>query len=292
MDNVHSIHNRIPRLATKALMYEVSLSPKPGLVDRFNNGSHRDMNFYTFVDSVLSFEPFFKQYYELGRSLHQTEDLSELFSGSRRIGIDAEIAMFEATHGINTHKGANFSFALLLVAVGYIIERKQLSTWSASHTTEAFQLIRLMTKDILLKDFDDVHTREKLSHGERLYIEHGITGIRGEAVSGYPILQDVLMPYLRSLDDPILEHNLLKALLLIMGHIEDGNIIHRGGFEAWETIKMEALTLFNDPNEPSEFLEALHEYDQVMIERHLSPGGAADALALGIFLSLLEQADF
>ncbi|MBZ6527305.1 triphosphoribosyl-dephospho-CoA synthase CitG [Aerococcaceae bacterium DSM 111021] len=286
------MHNCIPRLATKALMYEVSLSPKPGLVDRLNNGSHRDMNFFTFVDSVLSFEPFFKQYYELGRSLQQTNDLNGLFKGSRRIGINAEIAMFEATRGINTHKGANFSFALLLVAVGYIIEREQLSTWSASHTTEAFQLIRLMTKDTLLKDFDDIHTKEHLSHGERLYIEHGITGIRGEAVSGYPILQDVLMPYLRSLDNPMLEHNLLKALMLIMGHIEDGNIIHRGGFEAWETIKIEALELFNQQSEPRKFLESLHEYDQVMIERHLSPGGAADALALGIFLSLLEQSEF
>lgn len=30
----------ISQLALKALLYEVSLSPKPGLVDRFDNGAH------------------------------------------------------------------------------------------------------------------------------------------------------------------------------------------------------------------------------------------------------------
>lgn len=33
-------------LATRSLIYELTLSPKPGLVDRFDNGSHNDMNFF------------------------------------------------------------------------------------------------------------------------------------------------------------------------------------------------------------------------------------------------------
>lgn len=286
---MNNIHTTIPSLAIKALMYEVSLSPKPGLVDRFNNGSHTDMDFYTFIDSVFSFDPYFKEYYELGRELYPTDDVTELFLASRQIGIEAETAMFKATKGINTHKGANFSFALLLISIGYIMERDQLTTWSPAHTTEVFDLIREMTKDILLKDFDQLDGNKNLSHGEKLYLKHGITGIRGEAVSGYPILQHILMPYLRSADEPLTEYSLLKALLLVMGHIEDGNIIHRGGFEAWETVKMEALALYNNDEDVEAFLTAMHDYDALLIERHLSPGGAADALGLGIFLYLLEN---
>ena len=39
----------------------------------------------------------------------------------RRIGIDAERAMFAATGGVNTHKGANFTFALILGAAGSLL---------------------------------------------------------------------------------------------------------------------------------------------------------------------------
>ena len=35
--------------------------------------------------------------------------------------------------------------------------------------------------------------------------------------------------------------------------------------------------------------ERLTAYDQVLIERHLSPGGSADFLALGYFCTLITQ---
>ena len=41
-------------LAVKSLLYELNLTPKPGLVDCHNNGAHNDMDFYTFLDSILS----------------------------------------------------------------------------------------------------------------------------------------------------------------------------------------------------------------------------------------------
>ena len=42
-------NKEVAKLATKALLYEVSISPKAGLVSRLSNGSHRDMDFYTFI---------------------------------------------------------------------------------------------------------------------------------------------------------------------------------------------------------------------------------------------------
>lgn len=46
------------RLAVKALLYELVLSPKPGLVDRYDTGAHDDMDFYTFTDSIVALDPF------------------------------------------------------------------------------------------------------------------------------------------------------------------------------------------------------------------------------------------
>ena len=40
--------------------------------------------------------------------------------------------------------------------------------------------------------------------------------------------------------------------------------------------------------ETEDFIQALEEYDHQLIKRHLSPGGAADLISLGIFFSLLE----
>lgn len=44
---------KIIDLAIKALIYEVSITPKPGLVSKTSLGSHKDMNFYTFFRKCL-----------------------------------------------------------------------------------------------------------------------------------------------------------------------------------------------------------------------------------------------
>lgn len=48
------------RLAVRALLYEVTTTPKPGLVDRRNSGSHRDMDVFTFMDSAAALYPYLK----------------------------------------------------------------------------------------------------------------------------------------------------------------------------------------------------------------------------------------
>ena len=49
----------IARLATQSLLYEVCVTPKPGLVDRNHNGSHRDMDIFTFMASAAALSPYF-----------------------------------------------------------------------------------------------------------------------------------------------------------------------------------------------------------------------------------------
>ena len=107
-------------------------------------------------------------------------------------------------------------------------------------------------------------------------------------MAGYPALSELILPFFRANQRQPIESLLLKALLLLMSQVEDGNIIHRGGIDAWQTIKMEAKQLLQDSHEGN-LKELMYSYDLVLIERHLSPGGAADLLSLGIFFAKLEN---
>ncbi len=40
--------------AARAMMTEVLVTPKPGLVDRLNSGAHSDMDIFTFTDSTTA----------------------------------------------------------------------------------------------------------------------------------------------------------------------------------------------------------------------------------------------
>ena len=103
--------------AVRALLYEVSTTPKPGLVDRNNSGSHKDMDFFTFLDSSAALIPWFRDFFCLGWN-HGSESDSQLFSRLRFAGQQAEARMFAATGGVNTHKGLIFAFAILCGALG------------------------------------------------------------------------------------------------------------------------------------------------------------------------------
>lgn len=283
----NQIYSFIPSLACKALWYEVSLTPKPGLVDRFDNGAHHDMNFYTFIDSIVALSPFFDQYYKAG--LNHTDDLPALFSLLRKIGFEAETNMLKATHQINTHKGANFSFALILGATGYYLKHHKVYYFSPSDTEAILDIVSGMCKHLIEMDFSHLETKDKLTHGEKLYLSKGITGIRGEAAAGYPMLRDCLMPFIRENKGLPFETLFLRALLMLMSQIEDINLIYRGGYDSWIQIKEETKTLIDKDLDDIALIDALSDYNKLLIKRYLSPGGAADVLSLGIFFSLLED---
>ena len=114
-------NSEVAKLATKALLYEVSISPKAGLVSRLSNGSHKDMDFYTFIDSALSLDNYFSECFIYG----QENDFysPSFFKNLRDLGKKAEKDMYQATNGVNTHKGTIFSMGILIsVLAGYLKE--------------------------------------------------------------------------------------------------------------------------------------------------------------------------
>lgn len=111
----------IGNLAFEAIMKELMVTPKPGLVDAQSSGSHKDMNFDLMVKSAESLKPFFSKFAMLGIKLgrHSKNPLTRL----KEVGLEAEEKMFSVTNGINTHKGVIFSLGLLTAATGYFYKK-------------------------------------------------------------------------------------------------------------------------------------------------------------------------
>ena len=104
----------IAHLATQALQAELDTTPKPGLVDKDNNGAHRDMDYAMMQLSINTLHPYFVRLALLGFA-----DTLPSHTSIRDAGIEAEKAMLAATNSVNTHKGALFSMGLAVVAAAY-----------------------------------------------------------------------------------------------------------------------------------------------------------------------------
>ncbi len=268
----------LAKVATDALLQEVNLAPKPGLVDPISTGAHQDMTKDTFYKSIDALRPYLLAYAKAGENHNGTP--LDLFNELRALGKQAEDAMMAATNHINTHKGANFSFALVLGATAH----------TKGNIPEALHYCHLMTRHLIEVDFADLDQKEHLSYGEKLYVEHGITGIRGEAASGYPSLSKAL-DYYNTLNTHTPRHRDLLLLLYLMTFVEDGNLIHRGGIDAYKKVQQEAKLLFDEAQTLSEeeLVSKLEDYDNVLIERNLSPGGSADLLSLTFFCHKIQK---
>ena len=82
----------IANWAAKSLIDEVLTTPKPGLVDERNTGSHKDMDVSAFVASANALRPYFVKCVAIGQdAAEQTPE--ETFRQLRQAGLNAEKAM-------------------------------------------------------------------------------------------------------------------------------------------------------------------------------------------------------
>lgn len=263
--------------AVRALLYEVTTTPKPGLVDRRNSGSHTDMDSFTFMSSAASLYPYFEACAKAGRAT-MDRPAPETFAALRPLGCEAEGEMLDATHGINTHKGAIFSIGITCAALG----RLDRSLWKDS--ARVLAEVSAMTKGLTAQDFAGVTAETAVTAGQKLYVQYGITGVRGQVEAGLPaVLEHGL---------PALEQGLAQgydinragcgALLAILAHSTDTNIIARSSRERQLALVDELNALLAQTPYPDEAL--LAALDDRFIAEHLSPGGSADLLALTYLL--------
>ncbi len=262
---------RIGALAEQALLYEVSVTPKPGLVDRWNNGSHRDMELWTFLQGACALRETFILCAQAGM---EEKDPLLLFRRLRQLGICGEAEMLRATRGINTHKGAVFSLGLLCGAVGQGLVYGKEPVAAVKEMSPAF-----------LQD-DQVASG---GFGSVLYREGSCGGIRREAALGYPHVTDVGLPAFReALDQGISENDAgVWVLLRLIGAVEDTNLIRRSGFTRAAEIRMQVAEKCENLSSAKQILAFAEALDQIFIEENISPGGCADLLAVTWFLAHL-----
>jgi len=266
-----AIIKKLSSLALKAILSEITLSPKPGLVDKFSNGSHADMNYQTFVDSTAAISPWFAELVHEGYSFSDS-DLTKALPLIRNIGLRMESAMYDATQNINTQKGIIFLMGLSLFACGKLFSQ------SSQFTIEDFRdIIKSVCKDLVTKELTDASNPVK-SHGEDVFHQYGFGGARGEAESGFATVFDVGVPQLKGVA-VLNEEVLIKTFLAIASSNDDTNILYRRNTKILEVFKRlcrDALEDFNDRN-----YSAVIDFCK---NENISPGGSADLLAVTIFV--------
>lgn len=276
----------IADLARQALLDEVYLTPKPGLVDRRNNGSHRDMNVQTFERSAEALRPYFADCVRIGLDRLDLSPL-QLFATIRPLGQQAEQAMWQATGGVNTHKGAIFAFGLACTALGRLLGQGHYR--AENWLTQLCDAVAEMTQGVC-RELEMTAENQPLTAGMRLFRQFGLTGARGEAEKGFPLVRQAwaFWKNLPNVDD---EHRLRLTLLFLMAHNQDTNVVHRGGLAGLTFVQQQAQQILADTQRQDKetLIAKLTAFDTACIRRNLSSGGSADLLGLTWFFILLDR---
>lgn len=292
----------IAHLATQALQTELDTTPKPGLVDKDNNGAHRDMDHALMQLSINTLHPYFVRLAFLGFA-----DTLPSHTVIRDAGIEAEKAMLEATNGVNTHKGALFSMGLAVVAAAYEEKKAAANKEVRGKEREEEYLSSLqLTIKALAASFPDTSG----THGSKAkQLSNSTTTIKGaldNAREGYEKLFAEWLPFYNERRKSHDAHALHKTLLRIMCDLDDTNVIYRTNVATAEEVKQEARALLASFEEAyaaedkekcasaieekcaSAELLALKDMDRRYTERNISPGGAADMLSLTVFIGSIQ----
>lgn len=277
---------RAAALAVRSLLYEVCVTPKPGLVDRANSGSHRDMDIFTFANGISVLFPYFEQCVRLGQQGARRPP-AVVFARARAAGRRAEQAMFAATGGVNTHKGAIFLLGTLCTAYGRLWRPWQASPRPGALLEEGGALcIRAVRQDWRAARAHGARTA-----GQRLYLQAGMPGARGEMARGLPAVRRVALPALEAALAAGLGPNDAGAIALVhlIAQVQDTNVAARSspGTQRAYAARARAL-LARSPLPP---LEEIARLDRAFIRANLSPGGCADLLAAAFFVHFLCRED-
>ena len=320
----------IADLACQSLQEELDLTPKPGLVDQHDSGAHHDMDYEMMNKSIRALRPYFVELALLGNeecrmkneewagAFPKDSSFFILHSSLKSIGLRAEKAMYEATKGVNTHKGALFSLGITIVVAAH--EMRQKGKVSAEDLQKGIMEIARLFPDT------------KGTHGSEVSAKHHVEGALAHARRGYPDLFDKWLPFLineelrmkneesaeaiASLPGDSKVSPLLPTLLYIMSMLDDTNVYYRKGEQVAQQVKEEAKLIYErclnlecgsdaeypqcsgrevgstshlspSPSSideilpPSKFLlPTLKALNLRFISENISPGGSADMLSL------------
>ncbi|MFM9926312.1 triphosphoribosyl-dephospho-CoA synthase MdcB [Variovorax sp. H27-G14] len=276
-DRARTCAEHVGALAERSLRLEVHTWPKPGLVSHVDAGSHTDMDAATFHRSAAALRPFFT---ELAAAGMQDQDMTAL----RKIGLRAECAMTAATGGVNTHRGAIFGLGLLCAAAGL---RARRGMEGGNLQSLGDTVSRRWGPAIL------AGPRPSDSHGEAMKRRYGAGGARQEAALGFPSVYGIGMPALRHAARVApcdAQAARVQACFALIAELEDTNLLHRGGAAGLRFAQQSARAFLaaGGVGQPG-WRRAAEKIHHAFVARWLSPGGAADLLAMSLFAMAIEQ---
>ncbi|MBP1918996.1 citrate lyase holo-[acyl-carrier protein] synthase [Youngiibacter multivorans] len=241
----------IEKLTSFSLLAELCRETGFGCVNVESNGSHKDMDFWTFTGSIRTVSQGFGEITSVG---------ANDFYNLRKFGLELEQRMFNATGGINTHKGAIFIYLLMLQGL--------LESSSYGNVKEE---IKRISRPVL-EDFGGQND----SNGLRAYRQHGILGIRGEAAGGFPKL---FGDYLKVLEE---DFDLTRLSLAVMSDADDTNVIHRAGIDSLRELQSKSRLAQRGAIDTG----ALESW---CIDKNISTGGSADLVGATVFAHLIKN---
>ena len=271
----------IAHLATRALHAELDTTPKPGLVDKDNSGAHRDMDHALMSRSIRAIHPYFVRLALLGfaADMPSHDDIV-------KTGIEAERAMFEATNGVNTYKGALFSMGLAVVAAA----GKAWQGYSITPQTLSAAISKLAFAFPYTKGTHGSKAKQTAASETATF-----KGALDNAREGYPMLFNDWLPFYANLSKNDEPHALHLTLLRIMCDLDDTNIVYRTSLAMMKQVKEESRSVL------SRWSEATHgtpqadggtnldtilgDMNRSFVQRNISPGGSADMLSLVVFIN-------
>ncbi|MDV2685962.1 triphosphoribosyl-dephospho-CoA synthase [Alkalihalophilus lindianensis] len=260
--------------AVQALIDELRLTPKPGLVDLNDTGVHDDLNVSIMMRSAESLRETFEKMAVVSFNEEPSQTLREEIA---YIGRQGEQEMFQATGGTNSHKGAIWSLGLLVSSASIY----------RGHV-EASQLLETAGR---IARFEDRYVPQEVTNGSVVKRKYKVNGAREEAELAFPHIKHFSLPTLlsgraRGINE---EDARLNALISLIANLDDTCILHRGGKEALiDAQRLANLILASGGVSTSEGFQTLSNLNSSMHTHNASPGGCADLLAATLFVDRIS----
>ena len=273
-ERIKHFSDKLCSMAVRSILYELSLTPKPGLVDKNGSGIHTDMDFKTFIDSTAIISIYFAELFQKGTECKQ-QDLKNALPTVRNTGLRMEQEMFMQTNGINTQKGIIFLLGISLFAAGFLFNENE------KFDQEKFiSVIKALCNNLVETEF--TNHKDSLTHGELCFKKYHTGGIRYEAENGFPTIFMHSLPVLEN-ENSTTDVSLYKTLLSIMAVLADTNILYRSNIQTLEILQEMSKKALSDFS-----MEAYAEIIDFCMHKKISPGGSADLLSITIFIFLMK----
>lgn len=219
----------------------------------------------------------------------------------QRTGLALEQAMFAETGGINTHKGAVFIFAYLLGAAGRLLhaDHRSLSVSGGQHqlTAALCAEVQRLAAGSVAEWKTQLAAKQHYTHGERMFLQYGCCGIRGEVEAGLPLVnrnaaypEECTQRLQQRPSGQLPQRDAhLYTLLHIIAENEDTNVLFRAGTAALRDLQTSCTAILNSGLTGAALYHAVDELDAYCTQQHISPGGSADIFAAVLFCRSAES---